>query len=37
MICGPVHDTRTSEWRKKFNKEFQKKLGLAPITSYKKE
>jgi len=34
MICGPVRDTRTNEWRRKFNEEVQDELGLAPVTSY---
>lgn len=36
MICGLVCDTRTKEWRRKFNKELQEKLGLAPVTNYLK-
>ncbi|KAL4131010.1 hypothetical protein QTP88_008370 [Uroleucon formosanum] len=34
MICGSVRDARTNEWRRKFNKELQEELGLAPVTSY---
>jgi len=34
MICRPVCDSRTNEWRRKFNKELQKELGLAPVTNY---
>jgi len=34
MICRPVHDKRTSEQRRKFNKELQEELGKAPVTSY---
>jgi len=34
MVCGPVRDTRTNEWRRKFNKELQEELGIAPVTSY---
>jgi hypothetical protein len=34
MIFGPVCDTRKNEWRRKFNKELQEELGLAPVTSY---
>jgi len=34
MICGPVRDTRTNEWRRMFNKELQEELGLAPVTIY---
>jgi len=34
MICGQVRDIRTNEWKRKFNKELQEELGLAPVTSY---
>ncbi|KAL4113770.1 hypothetical protein QTP88_017351 [Uroleucon formosanum] len=33
-ICGPVRDAGTNVWRRKFNKELQEELGLAPVTSY---
>ncbi|KAL4089314.1 hypothetical protein QTP88_024368 [Uroleucon formosanum] len=33
-ICGPVRDAGTNDWRRKFNKELQEELGLAPVTSY---
>lgn len=32
MILEPVRDTKTNEWRRKFNKELKKKTGLS--TSY---
>lgn len=34
MICGLVRDKMTSKWRRKFNKELQEELGIAPVTSY---
>jgi hypothetical protein len=34
MICGRVRDARTNEWRRKFNKELQEELSLAPVISY---
>lgn len=33
-ICGPVYDNRTGTWRKKFNRELQDELGLAPVHSF---
>lgn len=35
MICRPFPDTRTNEWKRKFNKELQEELGLTPVTNYK--
>ncbi|KAE9545003.1 hypothetical protein AGLY_000546 [Aphis glycines] len=31
---GPVRDKRTSEWRRIFNKELQKELGIVPVNYY---
>jgi hypothetical protein len=34
IICDPVYDNRTGAWRKKFNRELQDELELAPATSF---
>ena len=34
IICGPVYDNRAGAWRRKFNRELQDELELAPVTSF---
>jgi hypothetical protein len=33
-ICGPTYDNVNDIWRRKYNKELQDELGMAPVISF---